>query len=202
MNALGVLLSVVYKHDTPDFYSNNAHHRLGWLLVWITCAQTLVAFLHTYTRGTEQSNRLDERAAFIPVSTHAMEEHGRMNALAYAPEYRFSDDSGQGTERNTESLKSQSSSSLNLDNDQVSTMDADNNAELESVEKRRLLSNNALKKFSLRKLRSLLSSRTMRISHFLYEAVNRLILILGFIALTTGIVTYGGIFVSHPLKWR
>jgi hypothetical protein len=76
-------------------------------------------------------------------------------------------------------------------------MDCGYEVELEHPEKETLLSDNALDKLFMKKLLALLSSRTLRILVVVYEIINRLILILGFMGLTTGVVTYGGIFVSH-----
>src|SRR5271165_1620251 len=75
LNALGLLFGGVYNNSTPDLYPNNAHHRLGWLLICIICAQTCMALLHAYTRRPEDTRYVDERAAFIPISTRAIEEH-------------------------------------------------------------------------------------------------------------------------------
>jgi hypothetical protein len=145
---------------------------------------------------------MDESATLIPISTEAIEEHGRIHGLPDGPDHRFSDDSGQGTERNTESLRSQSLSSIGRNNENLdSPIDRGYEVELEPAEKDRLLSDNTLDKF-LKKLPSLISSRILRVLVLIYETVNRLILILGFIALATGIVTYGGIFVSHPFRFE
>lgn len=199
LNSLGVLLATIYNMNTPDLYPNNAHHTLGWLLAWVVCAQACLAFLHRYIGVTESDGCVDERTTFIPISMEAMEEHGRVLSLRNVPDHRFSDDSGQGTERNTESLRSQSLSSNDRDNENLdSPLDREYEVNLEPAEKDRLLSDNALDRFFSKKLPSLITSRILRVLVLIYEIINRLILILGFIALATGIVTYGGIFVSHP----
>jgi hypothetical protein len=198
LNAFGLLFGAIYNNGTPDLYPNNAHHRIGWLLICITCAQTCMALLQAYTERPEETRYLDERAAFIPISTHAIEEHRRIHNLEGVQVYRFSNDSGQGTERNTESLRSHSTSSdEELDEIQVSNINLGYDAEHDTAEKRGILNHNGLNKIFMKKLPSLLSSKTLRALEMVYKVSNRVILILGFMALTTGIVTYGGIFVSH-----
>ena len=198
LNAFGLLFGAIYNNSTPDLYPYNAHHRIGWLLICITCAQTCMALLQAYTGRPEETRFIDERAAFIPISTHAMEEHRRIHNIGGGQDYRFSNDSGQGTERNTESLRSHSTSSdEELDESRVSNIDLRYDVEHGIAEKRGILQYNTLDKFFLKKLPSLLSSKTLRALEMVYEVINRIILILGFMAFTTGIVTYGGIFVGH-----
>lgn len=198
LNACGLLFGAIYNKNTPDLYPNNAHHRIGWLLICMTCAQTCMALLKAYTRRPEETRYVDEGAAFIPISTHAMEEHRRLHNVVGGQDYRFSNDSGQGTERNTESLRSHSTSSDEaVDEHRVSNIDLGYDADHGIAEKRGILKNYSLDKFLIKKLPLLLSSRTMRALNMVYEVISRVILILGFMALTTGIVTYGGIFVSH-----
>jgi len=200
LNAFGLLFGAIYNHSTPDLYPNNAHHRIGWLLICITCVQTCMALLQAYTGRPEESRYVDERAAFIPISTQAMEEHRRIHNIAGGQGYRFSNDSGQGTERNTESLRSHSTSSdEEVDGNRVSNIDLGYDTEYNTVEKRGILRNNALDRFFMKKLPTLLSSKTLHGLEMVYAVINRVILILGFMALTTGIVTYGGIFVSLVL---
>jgi len=157
-----------------------------------------MALLQAYTSRPEEARYVDERAAFIPISTYAMEEHRRIHNIEGGQEYRFSNDSGQGTERNTESLRSHSTSSdEEVDENRVSNIDLGYDAEHETSEKRRVLPNSALDRFFMKRLPSLLPSGTLRALETVYKIINRAILILGFTALTTGIVAYGGIFVSY-----
>jgi hypothetical protein len=198
LNAFGLLFGAIYNNNTPDLYPNNAHHRIGWLLICITCAQTCMALLQAYIGRPEETCYVDERVAFTPISTHAIEEHRRIHNIGGGQDYRFSNDSGQGTERNTESLRSHSTSSdEEIDENRVSNVDLGYDTEHDTAENPGILQNNALDKFFMKKLPSLLSSKTLRALELVYEAINRVILILGFMALTTGIVTYGGIFVSY-----
>ena len=193
LNAVGVLLVTIYNASTPDMYPNNAHHKLGWILTWIAGAQIVMGAISAYT-GREDG-KLEERAAFMPVSAAAMEQHQRMHSPRPAEMYRFSNDSGQGTEPNTESLRSQSISSRGEDElpevRQAPEEDADD------TEKQGLMHGSRIDEYLSKRIPGLLSSKVLRIFQFFYDVVDRLILILGFVALATGIITYGGLFVSY-----
>lgn len=138
------------------------------------------------------------RSGFIPVSTAALEEHRRLHNDRLAEPYRFSNDSGQGTEPNTESLRSQSISSASEDDLRIPELRQQQEDEEGEEEKHGLLRGSRVDQFLSKKIPGLLSSRVLRFFQFLYDVVDRLILILGFVALTTGFVTYGGLFVCIP----
>ena len=186
VNGAGVLLVTIYNASTPDLYPNNAHHKLGWILTWITGAQAVMGVISIYTR------RKDDRGAFIPVSTENIEQHQRIHEMTQAQMYRFSNDSGQGTEPNTESLRSQSISSTNSD-DQLPDVRKEHE---EADEDDGLMHGSKVDRFLSKKIPGLVSSRVLVVFQFFYNVVDRVILIFGFVALTTGIVTYGGFFVS------
>jgi hypothetical protein len=186
VNGAGVLLVTLYNASTPDLYPNNAHHKLGWVLTWVASAQVVIGVISAYTR------RKDDRRSFVPVSTENIERH---QALNQAQIYRFSNDSGHGTDPNTESLRSQSISSNNSD-DQLPDVRREHEED-DQDEKHGLMHGSKVDRFLTRKIPGLLSSRVLKVFGFCYNVVDRVILILGFVALTTGIVTYSGLFVSQ-----
>jgi hypothetical protein len=192
LNGVGVFLITIYNASTPDLYPNNAHHTLGWMLTWVVSAQVVLGVISAYARHKDLHWG---HAAFIPVSAEAMNEHERRQNLRQADTYRFSNDSGQGTEPNTESLRSQSISSNNSDDHQLPDVRQEH-AEADDEEKHGLMHGSRVDKYLSSKIPRLLSSRVLRVLHFFYDAVDRLILILGFVGFTTGMATYGGLFVS------
>jgi len=198
INAVGVLLVTIYNARTPDLYPNNAHYKIGWIVTWVISAQVIMGVTSAYARRKGEGHR-SERAAFIPVSTEAMAEHQRAHDLRLADTYRFSNDSGQGTEPNTESLRSQSISSSRSDDHQLPDMSQEHEDADKEVEKQGLMDRNRVDRFLSKRVPGLLSSRVLRVFQFLYNAFDRLILILGFVALTTGIVAYSGIFVRNAI---
>lgn len=199
LNTLGVALVTIYNGSTPDLYPNNAHHRLGWILTWVMCAQACIALISAYTGAWRKDS--GEQAAYIPVSTEAMAEHHRIHSLRLKTQYRYSNDSGHGTERNTESLRSHPPSpsdehiELNLPDVRQHYEREDEEAKIQ--QEQFFLGGGRLDRFMSKKIPGIFSKRVLRILEIIYNTVDRLILILGFVAFTTGIVTYSGIFVSY-----
>ena len=193
LNVVGVFLVTIYNAKTPDMYPNNAHHKLGWILTWVVSAQIVMGVISRYTGRQRKS---EEQAALMPVSIAAMEQHQHLHNLRLAETYRFSNDSGQGTEPSTESLRSQSISSCGED-ELPETNPAAPGEENKDVEKQGLMHGSRADRYLSKRIRGLLSSKVLCIFQFLYDVVDRLILILGFAALATGIITYGGLFVSR-----
>ncbi|KAI9827650.1 MAG: hypothetical protein M1819_006939 [Sarea resinae] len=198
VNAFGILTGVIYNSKTPDLYPNNAHHKLGWIVTWVVSAQALMGLLHIYAgRSTKHSVAEDERAAFIPVSTEAMAEHQRSNGRQSFHDYRYSRDSGQGTER----ASSFGSSSPAEEHEDLQLPEIHPRYSLAIAgeddieeEKRGFLRNTAIDSFLSRKVPGLLSTRLWRILGFVYDVIDRIIIPFGFITLTAGIVTFAGIF--------
>ncbi|PQE31723.1 integral membrane protein [Rutstroemia sp. NJR-2017a WRK4] len=184
INAAGVLCSTIYNASTPDLYPNNAHHKIGWLLTWICCAQVVIGVISAYA-GHRDNKQKD--SGYTPVSREAMAEHTRR---LQRNDSRLSNDSGQGTEPNTESLRS---GSISVDGDEEITLDEPEKDDSE-VEKIALMKGTKIDKYLSRRLPGLISARILRVFGFAYNVVDRLILLLGFVALTTGIITYGGLF--------
>ena len=202
VNGGGVLLGTIYNASTPDLYPNNAHHKLGWVVTWTVCAQVVVGLLSSVAgvlkRGSGQAGHMydDERRSFIPVSTEAIAEH----ESSFPKSHRFSNDSGQGTEVKTESLRSHSPSGSNSltfppthdIRGQFHEEDLDDGIHLRGSERRKT----GAVRLVIQKIASMISSRVWRVLMFAYNFVDRTILILGFIALATGTITFGRLFVS------
>ncbi|KAJ9134727.1 Integral membrane protein [Pleurostoma richardsiae] len=199
-NAIGVVFSTIYNASTPDLYPNNAHHKLGWLVTWVVSAQVVVGLLARVVGAFASGGKLssgDDRRGFIPVSTEAMAEHQRWNDPRFSEQYRTSNDSGQGTEPNTESLRSHSLSS-NGDEVSIPLHDArkeygdDDEDDLEVLP---ALPHSAGKIHSIAaKVAGKISERVWKVLIFAYNFVDRTILILGFITFCTGIIAFGRFF--------
>lgn len=194
-HALGLLVGVRYSANTPDLYPHNAHHPLGWAVTWVVVVQVVVGLVARVAgrlrRGSRaEGGREEEQQTFLPVSAAAMTEHQRINDALYRPQpCRRSNDSGQGTEPNTESLRSQSLSSI----EQQSPYGNDDDLELKTEEP----SPAAAASTSLAaKIAGRISSRAWSFLLVAYHVVDRTILILGFIAFCTGIIAYARFFVS------
>ncbi|KAG9245857.1 integral membrane protein-like protein [Calycina marina] len=188
-NAIALLLATIYNADTPDLYPNNAHHKLGWVLTWVVSAQVLIGLISAYA-GRHETKRAG-RGAFMSISTEAMAEH----QLFHGEHDRLSNDSGQGTERNTGSLRSQSmSSSSSGEQDQMPELTKYEDAD--AAGKCGLLSGTKLDGFLSAEIPALLSSRVLKAIYLLYKVIDRVMLLLAFLGMSTGVVTYGGLFMG------
>ncbi|RDL32444.1 Integral membrane protein [Venustampulla echinocandica] len=193
INAVGVLLATIYNASTPDLYPNNAHHKLGWILTWVISAHVLMGLVSAYA-GRREDLKHEERGSFIQISTAAMEEHQRLHGQET---FRYSNDSGQGTEPDTERLRSHSTSSTRSDQHQL--CDVHLEREDEYSEKEGLIPSSRIDRFFSRKIPGLLSARALRVMQLAYGFIDRVILIMGFIGIATGIVTYGGLFMGAQI---
>jgi len=206
VNAVGLLLGTVYNASTPDLYPNNAHHKLGWIATWVVGAQVAIGLLARvagiFSRKFGLAGRSHEHQSFIPVSTEAMAEH----ESRFSGDYRFSNDSGQGTERHTESLRSNSSSGTDsppIPMREMPVRDArkeyqepHDGEDFETHIPKTLGSGTAGS--ALQKIAGMISSKVWKGFMIAYNFVDRTILVLGFITLCTGVVTFGRFFVSLP----
>ncbi|KAG4222777.1 hypothetical protein PC116_g28750, partial [Phytophthora cactorum] len=204
-NALGVVLGITYNANTPDLYPNNAHHKLGWIVTWVVSAQVFISLVGRVAgvmsrNGTEGIGK-EEEQAFIPVSTEAMAEHQRINDGMYPHPYRHSNDSGQGTEPGTESLRSNSVSTAVGQESPLEMSDRRiHYDDLEDVHFKpaEVLGSKKANSF-LAKIASKISTRAWKVLMFAYNFVDRSILILGYIALCTGVITFGRFFEGHGI---
>lgn len=182
LNALGVFFGIIYNRQTPDLYENNAHHKIGWIASCLVGAQAIVGLLQLYGGAWKPT-----------VAIHDIQYERIQNSPPVSP-YRYSRDSGTGTEPpNTPPLSSPADDGFEMATERYrrQAMDLD-----DEHEKYGLLWNNKIDQFLLQKTRMVTAGPIIRIIGVLYEIMDRTILIMGFIALCSGIVTYGGHFVS------
>lgn len=187
-NAMGVLVGTVYAALTPDLYPNNAHAKIGWIVTAVVTAQVLVGVVG-WAAGTSRKTQ-KKRAAFLPVATHA--DRYRENHDYQLSPYRHSDDSGHGTEPHTESLRSNSVSTLHDQEDVAKEYD-----EGEEMQRMPFSPSSASHKSALARVAAkMLVWRVWKYLDRSARVINRIILPFGFIALSTGVVTFGRFFVS------
>lgn len=206
-NLLGIAVGTVYNSKTPDLYENNAHHKLGWVVTWIVMAQMLMRVTTAYAgRGWRTTASRDEHEALIPGSIGAMAKHHQLHALREAQGYRYSNDSGQGTERASSSSRSPSLASIGEGNVQQSVNsgreryaveDDDSNGMAEKLES---MHTSKRYQFLSRRISGLLSDRVLGLVDLTNNGLDRVILVLGFVAIATGVATYYGLFVSHVTR--
>ena len=156
-----------------------------------------MSLLFLYSGRTKKNDpSSDEHAAFLPVSTQNMAQH---NMSPYH-DYRWSGDSGQGTERSSTAVSRDISPT---DPHRFAKHEDDVDGDEEGVAMSMPVPQGHIRfrikvvdKFLSKRIPGLFSARLLKAIEVAYEVVDRTILILGFIALTSGGVTYTGIFVS------
>ncbi|KAI2795160.1 hypothetical protein POX_a01765 [Penicillium oxalicum] len=192
VNGVGVLAGIIYNSQTPDLYENNAHHKIGWIVTWVFGAQVVLALIFAYAgRGESSSEKVSyEQATFLPVAT---EEHEHTFPAHATHGYRWSRDSGQGTEPGSPTHNSSSSSF-------GSPLECDDGFEkpeeelpVQPTPAHGWLHNTVMDRFLSKRVPGLVSSRVLRAFNGVYNVVDRIILPFGFVAIATGAVTYGGI---------
>ena len=187
INTAALVFGTIYNSSTPDFYEKNVHHSLGWIVTAIVLVQVGLGVLGRITtrRGKDRHrpvprHRSSQSPQPVTNPKHPeSHEHGSDSETARSSSTLLSD-------RSEHYKHSSSYGSHDLDD----FMDSD--------EKHGLLKSRVVDGVLPRNWSWMPSIRITRIIKFLYNAVDRLILILGFATLATGIVVYGGIFVrSH-----
>lgn len=212
LNGAGIFCGAFYNVNTPDLYANNAHHKIGWVATWIVTAQVAMSLLFAYRKRSRKEVAVlpAETASFLPISVDAMAQHQQLpNPHAYQ-DNRWSGDSGQGTERASSSLHSRDLSPTGAaprreeyeQYQKLEEAEDDNDVDQRGVPPSRDFYRGTFVQTVLKRrlLAAFFSQRALKVFKGLYDGVDRIILLLGFIALATGGVTYAGIFVSGYLS--
>jgi hypothetical protein len=196
LNAIGVFLSVVYDAKTPDLYENNAHHKIGWIFTWVLSAWILMGLANLYARRSGSRRNSGQK-----ISVANMTRYQRLQSEQEPENVRWSGDSGQGTERNSYSLFGSGSPGTDTEAHHFDeTLPAYQNIDGdEELEKRGFLRNTRIDRFLSRNMHRIAFSKAFKISRVLDTIIERVIIMMGWIALMTGFVTFGGIFVSFQL---
>ncbi|KAI6779467.1 Protein of unknown function (Ytp1) [Emericellopsis cladophorae] len=206
-NIVGVLLGLVYNAQTPDLYPHNAHHSIGWIITWVSIAHVSVSLVKRLDRrgkpklnGPLESEH--EAHAFIPdhlaARSHFQEYQGPYND-------RSSWESTTNPASHTESIRSDSVSTHIGEEDyfiggehhdsgyaKVYEDDDESYASPEEAGASSTVS-------AVRKLAKAVPTNLWKILDMGYRTVDRIILPFGFIAFTTGIVTYGRFFEGNGI---
>lgn len=198
LHSVGLLVGTIYSSETPELYENNAHNKIGWIVTWIVVAQCIIGlFKLAVSFQKPQDVDAEERTVFLPMSTHALAQHQQ---ATYSPdEYRYSRDSGHYTA--SEASRSQSVSTMQeQENDEhekfLEYQNSYAGSDTEYLEKHSFLGNTKAQRVANR-IAAMVSQRTARALNVAYNAIDCVSLLLGFAAIVSGAVVYGGVFVSY-----
>lgn len=200
VNAVALLLGLTYNHKTPELYANNTHSKIGWIITWIASAWVVMALIQVYTAHTKPHASDDDAAQ--PLNVANMAHYQRVQEAQLPQVSRYSNDSGQGTERNSASLYGHSRSpSVESEEQQFTgptrryTHDELDDFD-DEPEKRGFLKDTAVDRFLSRNVARFAVGKPLKYLRFLYVVIERTILVQGFVAIMSGTVVYGGIGVS------
>ncbi|KAI4207965.1 MAG: hypothetical protein LQ346_000302 [Caloplaca aetnensis] len=191
LNAFGLLVGTIYDSKTPDLYDNNLHHKLGWAVTWISLAQIIVGLFSNRRVKGDADN--EERISLMAGGTHCMNEYQQKHPHNIPSMHRYSHDSGHGTESVSSRSRSTSLTGMHEEkeeeaiqrlNNQTHDNDVRGLTAMASVNAHRILSHTT----------HMIPNQVMKILMCFYDMVDLSILIIGFILIMTGFITYAGIF--------
>jgi hypothetical protein len=198
-NAFGLLLGLIYNGQTPDLYNNNAHHKIGWIATWVVGVQAILGLIFAYAGRGESHADCYERGDFLPVATDEMNQQDHMYPHGALHAYRWSRDSGQGTERNSSSIHSPGSPSCESPAEYDGFEKPEDDLLAKPTVSRSWFQSTVVDRFLSKRVPGLVSSRVLRSFNLVYNIIDRIILPFGFVAIATGAVTYGGIMRGHEV---
>jgi hypothetical protein len=195
VNVLALLIGVVYNHKTPELYENNSHSKTGWLVTWIASVWVFMALIQTYVNRNEEQSFDDETTQ--PLNAANVAEYERVKEEDLESPYRYSNDSGQGTERNSASLYGSRSPSVESEDQQFpgparrNTHDELDDLEDVNLEKPKLKSR--FDAFFASNVARFVAGRPAKVLRLLYVIFERTVIVQGLVAILTGTVVYGGV---------
>lgn len=194
INALGVFTSIIYNAQTPDLYPNNAHHKIGWVATSIVTAWFVMALPVIY--------RKSKSSASHAMTAGNMAQYERLQTDDFT--YRFSGDSGHGTDHSATlaGTHSRASSSASIPQHKLgpqSPVDEEGGLNLgqeEPTEDGAFLAKQGRVEQLITMKLSCFSppNSVVAVIKVLYIFIERSILVLGFMALLTGGITISNLF--------
>lgn len=188
-HGLGIFTSLVYNHSVPDiYYKHNAHHPVGWVVTSFTIVWTLASLFRAYGEYGSKSVISAHGPSMI---SQAETQYSEIQQYTDQTPPRWSEDSGMSSSRQN------SSDALyqKPEEPQSPTRDEERSEDFEGIEpeKRGFLGHANVDRFISRRIRRLATPRGCRTVRFGHIFLEKVLLLLGFVALTTGFVVYGGI---------
>jgi hypothetical protein len=195
VNALGLFAGFVYNHSTPDLYVTNSHHPAGWAVAALTITWTILSLT---TACAPKVKRRELEVTPKTFDRNFTEDGNIQQYLDSATSYRFSRDSGNfsaGSRANSsESVFGKPSSSPSSDDQESGDWERHGNTE-ESGFLGRDKNDNTI----ARVIRLVSGQRMSSFVRFSQVLLDKAMLLLGFLAITTGFVVYGGLFQKREI---
>lgn len=191
LHSFALILGKIYSSNTPDLYNNNFHNEIGWVVTGVVVAQCAMGVVKLVAAIENPEAREEEQAALLHISSEALNQADGTHA------YRHSNDSGHYTA--SESSRSQSVSSIMDQDEQKQHLMLRKPAEqYTGIEASCTGKLGSPRSIALQRIASLVSVKMSRRTIKVIDAVNTIVdstsLLLGFVAILSGAVVYGGVF--------
>ena len=182
LHGIGTIFGLAYHSRTPDLYPKASHNGLGWALSALIFAHFIIGIVKDSIGRISDSGTKDERAPFITEATGRMTGEEERNMEASNQPSRSS------SFRAAAHYPERSESSIETASETLFDVQFHYNSRLEHRYDEPMT-------WSRRWANVSRSSLLVQILDFWSGIVDRGLLILGFVAICTGIVTMAGIFV-------
>ena len=181
MNGLGLLLGTIYNAQMPDLYENNLHHKLGWIVTGVASVQAILGLFRAFAGAATAKHE-------IPIS-----QYQSLQGLREEDSYRYSRESANDSEATSPGSPSLTS----LHKRERAGLLGHQAHDVHDIEKRAIMHDGIVNRFLSQHMPWIANHHALNVVNFFYNFIDRIILILGFLAITTGLVTYGGFFVGR-----
>jgi hypothetical protein len=196
INGLGMFAGFVYNHSTPDLYVSNSHHPIGWVVTSLTVLWTLLSFAAVYANKKKTHER--QSVASRTTSQHQAEDASFEDYVDSPSTYRYSRDSGNfsgGSRSNSSDSIFEKEETIPLqENQDRNDFDKHHAKEFGSFLRGTRLNNAFVRAARFASHVRILA--TLRISQIILE---KFLLLLGFLAVTSGFIIYGGLFKDREI---
>lgn len=199
LTTIGVIFAILYNSATPDFYENNAHHKIGWVIVWMLVAQFasgMIRGVARYVNGDIRSRDSadDPEDMFILGDCEDDDDDAEIKP-------RGSLDSGNETGESTPrggSTSTEPSAPYVARRSSENTLRDDHQQRLHHATSRPRNAEAKMemylaKKLNSRRWMSRVSRRGLSVALTIHQLIGRPMFVLGFIQFCTGMVTVTGI---------
>lgn len=196
INGLGMFTGFVYNYSTPDLYVGNSHHPIGWVVASITVLWTLLSLVVAYT-NSEKKHEHQKVASQTPSQNRV--EYASFEDYVDSPStYRYSRDSGNfsgGSRSNSSESIFEKDETIPLQDDQ----DRGDNETYDATESSGFLRRRSLNRAFARAARLASHTRILPILRASQIILEKFLLLLGFVAVTSGFIVYGGLLKDREI---
>jgi hypothetical protein len=196
INGLGMFTGFVYNRSTPDLYVNNSHHPIGWVVTSLTVLWTFLSLVVAYTNVQKKH---EHQTSALQGSRQSRIEDSSFEDFVDSPStYRYSRDSGNfsgGSRSNSSDSIFEKDETIPLQHDQ----DHGDSEASDAAESHSFLLGNKLNRVYTRAARIASNTRISTTLRFSQIVLEKFMLLLGFLAITSGFIVYGGLFKDREI---